>query len=239
MGLNERDGRKTINWQRDTHLLEFIRGLYIAGQSTAEMLDGLQKAHGITLKEKALESIIHRYCREEIEARKAVINETRKLRSKVRELAAQGHADAEIADKCEISSDQVQGMIERKGGRATFDFGKWLARQEYSEVPEDPIVDGGLLITELGTSECRWPIGKDTDGLFRFCGCQFDRSARNRVLGPYCDAHAPLTLKTPHRAPRPVKIREDLTDQGPVMVRDGAKLLPIDYEDDHRIPMAA
>lgn len=194
--------RKHIDWKPEN--IEFIRGRYVAGQNSTEISDALWQAFGLQCSAKSLQSIIYRYCRDEVDAKHKGVAEARNdLQTKARELAAEGMASADIAKALNVTIDRIYGWVDKEHKRPwsrrtrspSFDFGKWLARQERSAIPEDPIVEGGRLITELASDECRWPIGKDGDGLFRFCGCRFEYAARTVRLSPYCDAHVMVSIK--------------------------------------------
>lgn len=54
---------------------------------------------------------------------------------------------------------------------------------EIQEVAPDPIVDNGVLLLDLESHQCRWPIGVDVEGKRRFCG------DRKLLKKSYCEEH--------------------------------------------------
>ena len=68
-----------------------------------------------------------------------------------------------------------------------------LTPEERAMIEDQIVVDGKLLI-ELQESDCRWPVGRDQEGVRRFCGCP--RSTRM-----YCEAHAPISISLPVTPP--------------------------------------
>lgn len=212
-----RAGREQrIEWKNEPKYLEYIRQLYTASRSNKQIRDGLEETFGVILKEKALESVIARYLREEIAARnRAKGNERKYLQDEIRKLARTGISTTAIATTAGASVDVVRKVIppwERPSQPAS--FMRFLNKQVFDPIPDDPIIDGGRLITELLANECRWPIGKDADGLFRFCGCHFVRTSNSARPGPYCDVHLVLSIKDTDKPRGPVKIEIVATGRG-------------------------
>ena len=65
---------------------------------------------------------------------------------------------------------------------------------EKADALEGPITSAGKTFIELGDHECRYSIGKDVDGNYRFCG--EPRAMDHRLLRkPYCVKHGALAVK--------------------------------------------
>jgi len=84
---------------------------------------------------------------------------------------------------------------------------------ECEEIPPEPIVDTGKVLLDLEIADCRWIIGKDTDGEYRYCGCERGKDQHKQVA-MYCREHAlkafidPLMIDKP-----PVEIEERVAAQ--------------------------
>lgn len=214
--------RKNIDWQPEH--IEFIRQSYIAGKSAFETIEDLRKIHGIIGTEKSIQSVLYRYCRKEVAENQKHTKGTRhSLRFEARKLAATGLAPSVIARTLRVTIDCVYSWVDRESRplrKQSFDIRRWLSRQDHDEIPDDPLVNGGRLITELKHDQCRWPIGKDIDGLFRFCGCHFSHSAIAARASPYCDEHAAHSVKetTKKRGPMKINIVANNDGDGPVPI---------------------
>lgn len=193
--------RQYVYWSPEH--IEFVRQCYVAERSFAEIIDGLQENFGLTVGQRQVETIIRRHCKAEVEARREKEERTREaLAEEARKLIAQGKTPSEVAKQIGVEVKRVRRWIGSwRRVRPTFGFKKWLEKQRRESVPEDPIIDHGFLITELRHGDCRWPIGKDTDGLFRFCGCQ-----RSSITSQYCTTHAVKAVKSG-------KLKVEITDE--------------------------
>lgn len=187
-----------IDWTPEA--IEHIRAGYVARHSRAEIKNGLQEKFGIEPSPRSIESALARYCAEE---RRAVMQATREElnanRARASELISSGRSVKETAAILQVPEylvyDWVPSSVRRSDPKNVMAlFNAYLGNFQPSAVPEDPIVDSGALVQNLGPEDCRWPIGKDADGKFRFCGCRFHRPAGIKRGRPYCASHTAIDV---------------------------------------------
>lgn len=82
-----------------------------------------------------------------------------------------------------------------------------LLAHQPEPLPPEPIVDTGKTILELEHADCRWIIGKDIDGEWRYCGCERGKDHHPQVRF-YCREHAIAAFIDPLMVDRPVEIEE-------------------------------
>lgn len=185
-----------IRWDRD--VIEFVRSSFAAKVPRSGIKDALREKFGIDASMRAVDGAISRYCGDVRGSLADEVSAEREaLKARVLELIETGLTPSEAADAMGLRRSRVYKWFRGRGsGPATLRLRYWLERFETFPVPDDPIVDGGKLIVDLGSDDCRWPIGKDADGQFRFCGCPFHRQQGTKSR-PYCEAHAELDVKPP------------------------------------------
>lgn len=126
-------------------------------------------------------------------------------------IALKGKLQAsEIAPMFGISQSRVRGIwFDSRGGRNgsvkqinPIDFKGRLVRSIRRELPtplpDEPVTQDGVSFADMGEHACRWPIGKDEDGHWRFCGCERKSSLEcvsvvpvmPRHASSYCEEHA-------------------------------------------------
>lgn len=200
----EQDNER-FDWTDDA--ITILKAGIEARRPRSEIAAELQEKFGIRPTDFALASAVHRYCLEE---RRIAAEESKRAfennKARANQLMATGqYTVTQIADIMGVPIHNIYFWIpSAKRPQSRFGFASYLAQFHPVEVPEDPIVDHGKVLMDLQAEDCRWPIGKDADGAFRFCGCQFHRDQnRPAKTRPYCDAHTVMDR-------RPVI---DLTDQ--------------------------
>lgn len=89
--------------------------------------------------------------------------------------------------------------------------------------PPEPIVGHGKTLEQLAAPDCRWIIGKDIDGDWRYCACE-RAAGLHRQVKMYCRAHAAKALEVPENAMvSPVEIGERMAHPAsPAMQQEGA-----------------
>lgn len=182
----------------DDESIGVLREDYLARKSISEIIVSLKEKCGIVATGPAVHNALARHCAEERSARRQELQEKLDAnRTRARELIASGLSVYEAASIMGVKIDNVYDWVpsEARPKSPTFEFNEWLKQFQPIPVQEDPIVDCGKLIYELELEDCRWPIGKDADGAFRFCGCGFHRSALAGKSRPYCTTHAELDRK--------------------------------------------
>lgn len=120
---------------------------------------------------------------------------------------------SDIAPLYGISTSRVRGIwFDARGGRNgsvkqvnPIDFKgrltKSIRRELPTPLPDEPVTEDGVSFDDLAEHSCRWPIGKDQDNKWRFCGCErkVSRAAiacqsvmptTARYVSSYCDTHA-------------------------------------------------
>lgn len=187
----EQDNEK-FDWTDDA--IAVLKAGIEARRPRSEVATELQEKFGIRPTDFALASAVHRYCPEE---RRIVAEDSKRElennRSRANELMATGqHTVSQIAEIMGVPIHNVYFWIPsaKRPKAIRSGFASYLAQFHPVEVPEDPIVDHGKVLMDLQPEDCRWPVGKDADGAFRFCGCQFHRDQKRPAnTRPYCDAH--------------------------------------------------
>lgn len=170
-----------------------LRDSYLAGKTGQEISEILQERFGFLIAPKTVYNALDRFCKSERTAHAQEEKErTEALRASARSLSAAGNSISEISKIMGVPIFTLYYWLpaEERPQTPLTEFNVWLSRFVPVYIPEDPIVDTGKLIYELATEDCRWPIGKDADGAFRFCGCQFHRESVASKQRPYCEAHA-------------------------------------------------
>lgn len=178
----------------DEESIGVLRESYLAKKTAQEIADILRDRFDFDISPKAVYNALGRFCEGERTASdKSAKEKAEANRRRAGELIAAGKTVAETADIMGVSIFSIYEWVPSSFRPKTplSEFNEWLSRFEPLPVQEDPIVDGGKLIFDLSGEDCRWPIGKDADGAFRFCGCQYHRESGSKAR-PYCEAHAKL-----------------------------------------------
>lgn len=185
---------ETIRWGEQE--IEFVRAHFSARVPRPQIIALLRDQFGINSTPRALDGLITRHCAEERKVRAQQVKEKLAAnQARARELIASGSTPLEAAKIMGVSNRCIYDWVPQRE-RASLgvwigpSLKCWLDRFAPVPVPPDPIIAHGKLITDLESDNCRWPIGKDVDGLFRFCGCHFHRIANRHQERPYCDHHA-------------------------------------------------
>lgn len=175
-----------------------LREGYVADKTGQEIADIMRERFGFIISPKTVYNALDRFCQEERAANaKKTKERAEAAKARASRLIADGKTVAQAAEIMGVSVFSIYEWVPSEARPRTpmTEFNEWLTRFEPIPVPEDPIVDNGKLIFDLEAEDCRWPIGKDADGAFRFCGCQYHRRPAASKERPYCSAHAELDRK--------------------------------------------
>lgn len=195
--------RETDKPRWDEKAIGILRAALAERELPEQTISKLRDECGFEPGKKALEVAFTRYCKDE---RKVIADEAQKTldenRTRARSLIASGHTPAEAAEIMGVHFLRIYAWVPAASrspnpvsAGALLEL--WLSKFEPTSVPDDEVISTGHLIENLGAEDCRWPIGKDADGKFRFCGCHFHRVSPATKRRPYCEAHARMDVRLP------------------------------------------
>jgi hypothetical protein len=176
----------------DIGLVDEAASLLLEGKSQREAAAQMSERIGAEVTVSALANVVSR-ARPDVA--QAYTERREKRESARKELLSAVCADysaglyyKEITAKHGVNSDFIEhavraipGVIEQRrritNGRSGSTSENYIVRSilgkrkrfEHFDVPPDPLTDAGKVLVDLGRCECRWPIGRDSGGVQRFC----------------------------------------------------------------------